>query len=225
MGSGRFLLGFILISILAGTLFAMNGATPVISGTQARWSGSPAGAITSEGGNISAINVNAITLTDRWTAFYGNVTGNIVLGNSSANGNMFNWTYTTAASGKICISTNDSMGFLSPTAAVASAIDAAFGLGSTNDNAAGTFNGTCPQLNLSTGSIASPIMITHKGASSFKTCAITADGATAKNNTAFCTLINSSGTSYSNLSANYEVMAPTTPGTGAETYYFYAELG
>lgn len=205
-----------------GILYAISGATPNISGTQSRWAGATAGSITTEGGNISAVNIASLSLTDRWTAFFGNVTGTIVLGNNT--NTIFNWTFAAAAGGKICIATNASLGFTTPIAADPATVNTAFGLGTTADNATLTFSGTCASLSLSTGSVAAPAKITHKGFSTYLTCAITSDGATNKNTTSFCTSINGSGINYLNNAANYEIMAPTTPGTGTEAYYFYAEL-
>ena len=210
------------LGVFAGILSAITGAS-VTAGTATRWTGQTAQSYTTEGGNITPVNISTVTLTDRWTGFFGNVSGTLVLGDNT--NNLFNWTYSASSGGEICVSTGSAYSFASPVAGVAATIDTAFGLGSTADNAASTFSGTCSDLTFAQSTVSAPIKITHKGLSNFLTCAITDGGGTTETDTAFCGVISSTGTNYQNYTYNYELMAPTSPGAATtEVYYFYAEL-
>jgi hypothetical protein len=125
------------------------------------------------------------------------------------------------------MSTGSALTFTAPTNGVTTTIDTNFALGDAADDAEGTFNLTNCNLVLATGTVTDIISARHQGNSTFTTCAITADGGTAKDNYAFCTNISSTGLWFGSDTgvANYELLIPTTPGSGTETYYFYAELG
>jgi hypothetical protein len=218
---GILVLGLALLGIFAGTLAAISGAT-VGSVVQNRWNGSlTAGSVTTQGGNISQVQLSSTQLTTKWTSFSGNVTGTIRLSDTQAGNVVYLWTYNTAAGGKVCVSTNSSQVFTSPTNTTAAAIDANFSTTGTPDNASATFNTTCGTLSLSTGALTGFLAAQTQGSSNFKTCAATSVSSLVPANYYFCTAINSAGLNYLGSSANYEVIAPAN---ASITYYFYAEL-
>ena len=188
----------------------------------ARWAGTASTqSVATEGGNITQVNVSATALTDKWALFYGNVTGTVVLRDSASTA--YTWTYSSGGSGEVCVSTATT--FPSGTLANASAsnIDTLWGLG-ISDNAINTLNNTCPSDIIVNGqTVTTPVAIKIQGDSNFYTCGLQT-GTGAKNNYAFCTNISDSGINYANSPNNYELMVPTTPGAGTETYYFYIEL-
>jgi hypothetical protein len=203
-----------------GLAMAISGATPTQVGNQYRWTGQSAANLTTEGGNITAANVSGTFLTDRWAAFFGNVSGTIVLGNNTSN--VYSWTYNVSNGGEICLSPATAFSFATPAAAVPATLNTDFNLGSASDNATRTFTTTSCSLTFSTGTVSSLPNVTTTGG--FNTCAVT-DGSTgAKTNYAFCTAINSTGTNWLTNAAHYQVMVPTEPGSGTENYYFYMEL-
>ncbi len=223
------IIGILFVSLfLAGVLFAVSGA---YIGTPAntRWTaGVTAASLSTTGGNITAVNVNTTSLTTKWASFSGNLTGTIVLGNSTAN--VYTWV-STISTGEVCISTNSSVNVFTGlgNSSNTSQIDAAFSTSGTPDNAAGTFNNTCPPAAESgglsmvvnsvnfTGFTASKV----QGSSTFYTCAANLSGNTTQGAYVFCSGYNSSGTNYLGNGANYEIIAPAS---GTMTYYFYAEL-
>jgi len=204
----------------AGIVLAISGAQPTQVGTQSRWNGNTSGNVTTEGGNITQVTVSAATLTDRWAAFWGNVSGSIRLGDGS--NYVYNWVTATPTGGEVCVSTNGTMTFASLAAATATGINTAFVLGSGSDNATNTFtNATCT-VTISQGSVANCANTTTTGG--FNTCAITSGG-TAKSNHAFCTVVNATGQNYFGQTVNYQIIAPTNNSVNAtETYFFYLEL-
>ncbi|MCX6773060.1 MAG: hypothetical protein NTV88_04815 [Candidatus Micrarchaeota archaeon] len=232
MSFGRYVLFAVGLVFLAGVLMAIQGATTnnvAASGAvQTRWTGSTASSNVTEGGNITLMNITATTLTDRWAVYYGNITGTIVLSTSTGNANIYSWTFATTNGGEVCMSTGSALTYSSPASAVAATVDTNFGMGSVADNVASTVGTANCTLVLSSGTVTSGIQWRHLGNSTFWTCAITSDGATTKNFDSFCTNISSTGKYFGSSTAgnaNYELMIPTTPGSGTETYYFYAELG
>ena len=206
----------------AGIVLAISGATATQVGNQSRWTGGSSGSITTEGGNISATNVASTSLTDRWAAFFGNVSGSIVLGNDTVY--VYQWTYDPTAGGEVCLSTNSALNFAGTlAAAVPATLDTDFGLGTAADDAANTFQGSAGAMNFATSSVSGlPTVATTGG---FDTAAFTSGGTGAKSNYAFCTAINSAGKNYKNNDAQYQVIVPTTPGSATtESYYFYMEF-
>jgi len=218
--ANRMFLGLLALALVSGFAFAITGAT-VSGSTQSRWSGNvTAGTVTTQGGNITGVNVASTALTSKWASFYGNISGTIVLGNATSS--VYSWAYAASQGGQVCVSTNTSEGFGTPTNGTTAAIDSAFNTTGSPDNAAGTFNTTCPSLNISTGNMTGFLAARTQGSSTFTTCAGTANG-TAVGNYFFCTNVNSSGTNYIGNSANFEVIAPAGAAAGT-TFYFYAEL-
>jgi hypothetical protein len=206
---------------------AISGAsTTWVSDT--RWSGNTTGNDTTQGGNITALNIASSVLTAKWAAYYGNLSGTMVLGDGTAN--IYSWTWTEGTGGEVCVSTNSSFGFTSGTTANGTHINTAWGFTATDaDSGNNTFTSMNCNLALAQATITNTGNVTHKGSSNFTTCVIRS-GIVASGNTgllAFCTNVKpaANGTNYLGNAANYEIMVPTNNTIGAtETYFFYAEL-
>lgn len=203
--------------------FALSGAT-LGTATDSRWSGATAGSDTTEGGNITYVSITSTSLTDKWAAYYGNVSGTINLTNGT--NSVFSWSWTSATGGEVCITQNNT-GLIESllTAATAANINTAFSHGVAADNATNTFTAANCTMNFAQATVSSAPYARHLSQSTFYTCAIyDGAGTSSKAGYLFCTNISTSGRTYHNQSFNYEIMVPTSPGTGTETYYFYAEL-
>jgi hypothetical protein len=220
------LLAIGLLVMAAGAVLAISGATPTPVGPPTRWAGNAAGNITTQAGNITALNISGVVLTTKWADFFGNVTGTIVLGNGLAN--IYSWSYTTTTAGRVCLATNSSwIASGVPSAATGANIDSAWGFPPGDaDSGTLTYSSNSCNLNLSGGTISGTGNVTLKGSSTFNDCVISngviSTGATG--NLAFCTNINSTGESYNGVPSNFEVMVPVNQ-TSTTAYYFYAELG
>ncbi len=202
---------------------AISGVATTSGIIRLRWDGSvTASNVTTQGGNITAVNVATTQLTSKWASYFGNVSGTIRLSDTQSGNAVYVWTYNTAAGGEVCVSTGSAQAFSSPVNANWTTIDSAFGTTGTPDNASATYNTTCPTLTLSTGTMTGFNASKTQGSSTFTTCAGTFGGATAINDHGFCTNINASGTMYNGSNANYELIVPT--GSSNRNYYFYMEL-
>ena len=210
----------------AGIALAFSPATPTQI-NQTRWIPSYSNNFTTQGGNITYALVGGTLLTSRWAAFFGNVSGAIILGDNA--NQVFTWSWTPAIGGEVCLSTNSAYDFVN--AATASTTDAqamdantVFGLGAAVDNATNTFTTQDCTIQLNdTASISGTANVTTAGG--FNTCLIQ-DGATSvKGDFAFCTDINATGMNFEGNNVHYQVMVPTTPSVGSiEEYFFYMEL-
>lgn len=209
----------------AGLVMAISGATPNQL-SQTRWAGNAAGSVTTEGGNISLVNVNGTVLTNKWAEYSGNVSGSIKLTNGV--NNVYSWTWTPSTGGVLCTSTASSYAFGTATTSTAAQVDTDWGFTSSDaDSSNNTYTTTCGSaLNLGQSSVAGTTAAASiQGFSTFKSCAVNDGTAGAKAHYAFCTQLQSSGTNFNNQTVNYEVMVPTNNAGGAtETYYFYLEL-
>lgn len=219
------LLGALLLC--AGVFAYPTGAAVTSVENLTRWTDTAtAGSFETEGGNISAINLSTTSLTDRWAAFFGNLSGMIYLtdavGGTSAY--VYSWTAATAAGGSVCASNANDFDFTAAVAADAAFIaglNTFFSHGDAPDNAINTYTTSCDITFVEgtiTGSLGAPTG--NDAADTFESCVIRDAGMKG----AVCTQVQAAGTNYLGNVAQYELMVPTNPGTSLNTYYFYAEL-
>jgi hypothetical protein len=222
----KMLFGLIVVCLMASSLFAISSATATSSQVNYRWAGNTTGGVsaTTQGGNISYLNISTTQLTSKWASFFGNVAGTIRLSDTQAGNAVYVWTYSSANGGEVCVSTNGTFPVGTLVDATAANIETAFTTNGAPDNAAGTFNTTCPTLTIGSTSFAGFAAARHQGSSTFTTCAASIGGTTA-GNMAFCTNITVTGTgkNFNNTNVNYELMVPSTASV-AGPYYFYMEL-
>ncbi len=219
------IIGILLVG--AGIVMAISGAsTTLVSDT--RWTGYAAGNDTTQGGNISALNIAATALTSKWASYYGNVSGTIVLGNGS--NNVYSWTWAQGTGGEVCVSTNNSFDFAAAVTATGANINTAWGFTANDaDSGNNTYRSSNCNLNFTQAAVTNTGNVSLQGSSNFNSCVIRS-GVIAAGTTglvAFCTTIQPSATglNYLGVPANYEILVATNNTAGAtETYFFYAEL-
>jgi len=185
-----------------------------------------AGNHTTEGGNVSEVNLTGNVSTDRWAGYYGNITAGIVLAQSADTQFMYNWTWDSSSGGVVCASTG-STPLSSIMGATYADIDTAWSFTPTaSDSAEKTFsNANCSQsfgaTNMSDAYYADTGL-----AGGFLTCAWKSVAAPSKAEMLFCTNITQNGPIYNGETGDFELIAPAAYGTGVyETYYFYVSLG
>lgn len=220
------ILGAVIIALFAGALMAISGAS-VTSSSSTRWAGQTAGSANTEGGNITIATISATVLTDRWSAYLGNITGNLILGTDASR--IYSWSYTLVSNNAtVCVAQNPASGFASVLNASAVSVNANFTMGYGTDNATQTMNITSCTLTLASTTLTGVTAARHQGNSTFTTCAVSTEGTNTNSSLAFCTNVSTVGKAFNNEvagTANYEIMVPTLANAGTETYYFYVELG
>ncbi len=224
---GVFLLG-------TGLAFALSGTTVSDEAYLDRWVGNATGDVTTEGGNITEVNLGSQSLTDKWAAFYGNISGSIVLTDNDSAGTyyVYMWDYNRSdAAGEVCVSTSDSVEFNSSTDGILNSelptLDTLFGFASSDSDSINRTmtDESCNLTFVETTAVVNASSVSTEG--SFTTCGVseTGNAPTSKGEVAFCTEIDDAGTNYKNEPAHYELMVPTNSSVDeTETYYFYAEL-
>jgi len=210
------------IVLLSGMAFAISGATVDPEVERGKWAGNTSGSVTTEGGNVSGVNVSAGTSTEKWASFYGDVVGSIVLADSAAT-SVYSWTWATTEGGEVCVTQDQNYVWTNAETTTAALVDTAFGFAAADaDSAANTLDDACTvDLNEapSVASVGATLL------SSYTTCAVGDGTESAEDDFAFCTDINGTGVNYEGVSADYELMVPTSDADAeTETYYFFIEL-
>jgi len=211
------------------------GRANVTAGPQVRWSGMNASNATTEGGNVTELGINMTAITDRWAAFYGNVTGSLALKEAGYPAySVYEWSWNASDDGGfVCVSEDPTYNFFTIEGATPSEIDTSWGFDSYSDNAINTFkNGSCV-INLAmSGATATERAKTGETNPSdpFYTCPLKSPISTPiapgdQLKFAFCApIMGPSGCNWKNESINFEMIVPIEAGPGAETYYFFAQL-
>lgn len=97
------LVGFfaiVMLNSLRSIMAAPVGAS-VSAGTQERYEPSPE-SLTTQGGNVTEVNVTGYSITSKWAGFWGNVSGGIKIADSS-NNVFYEWTVSDPTGGVVYV--------------------------------------------------------------------------------------------------------------------------
>lgn len=211
------------MALFCGTAFAIGNATgSEIS--QSGWTNTNQSAvsITTEGGNVSNVDLSTNTSTARWAGAYGNITGNLVLGESGETSFMYTWTVSSADLGEVCVSQDSAPTWANFAATTRAEVDTVFGFTAGDDQAADFFTDASVTLEVGGLSAIDTTGATTLGSWEFGAAEFTGSPA-AETDFAFCANISQQATDYKGHAVDFELMFPTTTGT-TDTYYFYLEL-
>ena len=214
------LIGLLLI---LGFVLAIQPAESWTSGPQNKFTPANNQALTTEGGNVTELNISQDISTEKWAGLWGNLSGNILL--SDGTSNFYIWTWSPSNGGVVCAQPSSTANFDWSAAAATTAgeVDAAFSFTTTDtDSATNTLTETC-SLTISGTSITGAPAVTASG---FQTCSLE-DTSTlpTKSDLAFCTSITTGTTLFNGGTGDYALMIPTTESAGStETYVFWLEL-
>ncbi len=189
------------------------------------------GSMTARGGNITNLDFpNVLSQTSKWQGYYGNVSGEIMLGTSSTD-KMYNWTLNNVA-GEVYATQASTMNFSAwedLSTRTGANIDTDFGFNTSDtDNATITFKYTPPTFNVSGKQIsggANTAAKTYNGSENpiWWTIAL-ARSSPAESNYVFVGIINDNGQAYDGTTKDFQMIVPENQATGVDTYYFYVEL-
>lgn len=226
------LLGVVLFG--AGLVMAISGAAVSGVSPQERWVvNDTAGNVTTEGGNITYVDVDVNSLTDRWAAFYGNVTGGLVLrDNTNVTAAVFEWiSWNASAGGVVCASRGGTIQWTTVGAITGALIDADMSFAGTEaDAAVNTFDDTdanCDAMNFGGGLLGVASAFADHATGTYWTCAynVTVASPTVGSVPAYCTNITDGNLNFKAEPVNYEILVPTVFGPAqTTTYFFYAQL-
>jgi len=186
-----------------------------------------------QGGNVTALNIDALTITKSWQGYYGNISGEITLDDGSTN-TFYNWT-TTSVQGEVYGTRNSAVDFA--TTACASGAERTSEetfLGQTatdGDSVTNTFNTTDhPQFLVGSTTITSDSCFSTNAFSggSLDTNRFHQILLTDSANTIYTTLIDSDQTAYDGAEADFQLLVGEDEHDGQEgptTYFIWVELG
>lgn len=179
---------------------------------------------TTEGGNVTNLNLTGNVSTEKWAGYWGNVSGNIVLSPGTAM--FYTWNWDSSYGGEVCaIAAPSEFDWSAVQNIGAAVIDTAWGFFAGDvDSAASTFADASCNVNVAGVAVAPSTGVTTNGGT-FETCAV-GDGGANKSDVAFCVNITQGGTLFNTLTGDYQLLAATNESVGGfETHYFWLELG
>jgi hypothetical protein len=190
--------------------------------------------ISAQGGNVTNINIDALTITKAWQGYYGNVTGNIHL-DDAVNNSFYVWGNSTSISGEIYASRNSTIQWGSvncSTSGQRSAEDTYLGLSATDgDSATNTFGSLYhPGFLVGMNSIANNtcystnIYVNGSAQNDSFYQVLLADNTS---NIIYSTIIENNKYAYNGQVADFQLMVGENehPGDlGPTTYYFFVEM-
>jgi hypothetical protein len=186
-----------------------------------------AGNFTTEGGNVTQVNLETNSSTEKWAGVHGNVSANLLLSESNATTYMYLWIWNSSSGGEVCTTQSPLPDWTQLAITTKGAIDSAFGFPpSSADSANNTLTDSFAHFDIN-GLSLSTTGTQIQGYSTFVSGALSISAnATAESDFLFCSNI-TNGKNYANQSVNFEMMIPTTSAAGPgpfETYYFFVEL-
>jgi hypothetical protein len=211
------------MALFCGTAFAIGNATGTEQ-SQSGWTNTNQSAVSIaiEGGNISNVDLSTNTSTARWAGAYGNITGNIILGESGETSFMYTWSVSNADLGEVCVSQDSAPTWANFAATTGAEVDTVFGFSTGDDQAVDFFTDTSVVLTVSGTTPITTTGATTLGSWEFGAAEFTGSPA-AEADFAFCANISQQATDYKGHAVDFELMFPTTTGA-VDTYYFYLEL-
>jgi len=178
---------------------------------------------TTEGGNVTNLDLGGNVSTERWAGYWGNVTGEIIL--SPATSIFYRWPWDSSLGGEVCaVAAASGFDWSGVQAVTAAAVNTVWNFGAATDNASNTFTSAACSLDVAGASVTTVGNLT--GVGGFETCAVADVGAPAgKDDLAFCTNVSYGGSLFNGQDGDYELLVPTNETAGTfETYYFWIEL-
>lgn len=217
---------FTINTTFANTTITLHGANATIINTSKYQSNITSGNYTTEGGNITGVNISTNASTEKWAGFYGNTSADIRLSENNTALYMYLWAWNSSNGGVVCLSTNGLLSTFPAAGASGSDIDSAWGFTPADaDSGANTYNGTGCSLQFGTETVSNASFVDTGNAGGFQTCALKTVVSPAKSEMLFCVNITYNGPIYNGQAGDFEMMVPTPQAAGAfETYYFYLSL-
>jgi hypothetical protein len=216
---------FVALLLGLGIAMAVGPATWITASAEGKFDAVAASGDNTEGGNVTNLNVESNQSTEKWAGYWGNVSGRLLLSPQDDGTQVFySWAWTPASGGDVCaVAASSGFDWASVVIASPGAVNSAWSLGMSVDNATNTLTQNCA-ANVAGTAVSGTAGRYTGGLTVFQTCAINDGGAT-KSDFAFCTNMSNAGTLFNGQVGNYEVLVPANPAPATtETYYFWLEL-
>ena len=231
-GIGRHIAVVLLVAAIVAAVYVTaepTGPTDVQEGTPERRDTMGPHETEAQAGNVTELDIEAISITNYWQGYYGNISGAIVLSNAN-NDTLYNWTMATPQ-GQIYASRNGTLEWTGVGCMDQTDIDAEdtlFGSTGKTDSVNNTFaSQTHPALSVGATSI---------NLDTCRSTSVQGDGSgtdyyqvllkEATNTTVYTAIIDAAKTGFDGGTYDFQMLVADDGSTaGTTTYYFYVELG
>ena len=211
--------------LIAGLAFAIQPAEDWDLGATGKYAQVLEVNYTTEGGNVTEINLTSNISTEKWAGFWGDVTGQLVLAPNNAD-MFYTWAWDSTDGGEVCaVAAPSGFDWTNVALAAAGAIDTVWGFATGDtDSSANTVADTC---SIEVAGTAIPSTACTTNVEGGLESVVVQDGAPVlgvKDGLAFCVNI-TAGTSLWAETVDYTLLVPTDEEAGTyETYHFWLEL-
>jgi hypothetical protein len=196
-------------------------------------SGQAAQSANAQGGNVTEMNINAITITKSWQGYYGNVTGQIALQDSNTQ-TFYNWSLTSFKARIFATRTNTVTwsGVNCTNSTNRTSEEVYLGQSSTDgDSVSNTFSGTShPAFNVSTQQIIANTCYSTRGYANNNTQSsnyVMLLLSQSNGEMVYTTITNTSTTGFDGRQHDFELLVgenDKTGSVGVTPYYFWIEF-
>lgn len=221
------------VAVVADPTPPVNAPT-LINSTSRNVSGLAAQSVQARGGNVTQVNIDALTITKSWQGYYGQVHGEIAL-ETSAGSKFYNWTLT-SVSGRVYATRATTITWtnVNCTNSTNMTTETTFlGLtASDGDSVINTFNSsTHPAFNVSTSVIvantcqATSVFVNNASQTSNWRQVLLTDRTS--NNIIYTTIMNASTVGFDGGTYDFQLLVGENEHTGSigvTNYYFWVEL-
>lgn len=184
------------------------------------------------GGNVTEINIAAITITKSWQGYYGNITGQITLQDGN-NNTFYNWSMT-SLSGRVYATRNSSLSWttINCTNAGNRTLEETYlgQVATDSDSVSNTFSATAhPAFNVSTSQINANTCFTTNGYvnNNSQSANYTMLLLQSRTDIIYATIMNSSVVGFDGRQHDFELLVGENEHTGSlgvTPYYFFTEF-
>jgi hypothetical protein len=190
----------------------------------------PTQSVEAQGGNVTSLNIDALSVTQSWQGYFGNITGTITLDDAS-NRTFYNWTLT-SAQGEVYASIASGADFTTTSCASAAertSEETYLGQAAADgDSISNTFtNGTHPTFDVSGTTIGvDECFNTNAFSNELNDTSrfhqiLLADGSS---NIVYTTIMDNDQVSFDNSIADFQILVGEPNSAGSTTYFFFVEL-
>jgi hypothetical protein len=230
-------LGLLTLSFAATFVYAADPASPSsltqIGSSRRDLSTQPVQTIGAQGGNVTEISIHALTITQSWQGYYGNVTGTVTL-QDSRNYTFYNWS-AASPTGEVYATRNSSVSWTAvncTTSGNRTLEETYLGQSATDpDSVTNTFNAaTHPQFSVGANTIYGNTCYTTYGyvGNNTQTSNFVMLMLNSRSDVIYTTIINNSVTGFDSRAHDFELLVAENEKSGslgATPYYFFVELG
>jgi hypothetical protein len=215
------------------SVFGVQGATSISAGTSSRanFSETSSASVAVQAGNVTELNITGASTSDHWAGFYGEISGNITLEDSS--GNVFyDWTGLNALVGEVFASTDNEVSWSGIGCADGTEIaniETSLGILATDADRINMTYTTSAHPSFDVGTVSgitgcnstNAYINTGKDASTFYQILLT----DTEGDPVYTTLINDSTTGFNSVAHDFQLLVGEEDSAATTDLYFYLELG